>query len=150
MGQFIANFQSPFSGAFLCFAYFNALDKAVTTYLSIPIFRGFSLFPICMYFLMSFISSFIFQSPFSGAFLCFAAERCFPSPSFCSLSIPIFRGFSLFRKMTLSSKTALYLCFQSPFSGAFLCFYDYCSYRNARIALTFNPHFQGLFFVSLS
>ncbi len=118
-----AGFQSPFSGDFLCFRSCKDDRRWVFLHrntLSISIFRRFSLFQlqdiadvkaVCATFNLHFqeiffvskinrentsLSKRIFQSPFSGDFLCFV----------------------------LSGGTGIIACddFQSPFSGDFLCF----------------------------
>ena len=64
----------------------------------------------------------IFQSPFSGDFLCFT---------------------KLFGKTPI-----IRVLFQSPFSGDFLCFVGTTHASHTRLVLSFNLHFQETFFVS--
>ena len=113
--------------------------------LSISIFRRLSLFQNRKG--IQGIYRYIFQSPFSGDFLCFTKEGNTCTRYRRSLSISIFRRLSLFRvlndkttidniKLSISIFRRLSLfrvykmcwnltldaIFQSPFSGDFLCF----------------------------
>ena len=162
-------FQSPFSGDFLCFT--TKLKESITKHsLSISIFRRLSLFlqvitvsfRLLLYLSISIfrrLSLFligwsrvninkedIFQSPFSGDFLCFDVDdvllrrprvlsisifrrlSLFPladgskPETIAGLSISIFRRLSLFLWRKRFSSLPSTAAFQSPFSGDFLCF----------------------------
>ncbi len=139
-------FQSPFSGDFLCFAIIDHYPLPFPVRLSISIFRRLSLFRNTIFTIFTnamevlSISIFrrlslfhplparvgivpvrVFQSPFSGDFLCFIGEPGAGKTHTC--------------------------VFQSPFSGDFLCFFipSDLSQLNHR---SFNLHFQETFFVS--
>ena len=68
-----------------------------------------------------FIALCIFQSPFSGDFLCFPHMKGRQAAPRVELSISIFRRLSLFLNHHTFHQN-LDLHFQSPFSGDFLCF----------------------------
>ena len=137
-------FQSPFSGDFLCFL--KSLIHCITSsfFLSISIFRRFSLFHKVVeslssanerFFQSPFSGDFLcfrlkqigrkdesyFQSPFSGDFLCFAFKHNNIHTNSSCLSISIFRRFSLFHIHAFFYINSWH-DFQSPFSGDFLCF----------------------------
>ncbi len=63
-------FQSPFSGDFLCFNVYSKIPQFIQNILSISIFRRLSLFPSYKWEGTIYWVS-VFQSPFSGDFLCF-------------------------------------------------------------------------------
>ena len=115
-------FQSPFSGDFLCFeGYEWRRSKGFARRLSISIFRRFSLFRLSF-------------------------DNCEAIP--LQLSISIFRRFSLFPLMGRWTNMACTESFQSPFSGDFLCFPMLSASTRSTSYLSFNLHFQEIFFVS--
>ena len=108
-------FQSPVLGAFLCFVKLVLFHQKQLDSLSIPSFRGFSLFRQTKQFLHS-----TFQ-----------------------LSIPSFRGFSLFQTWFWGYITMKVSIFQSPVLGAFLCFtYTYSNKDFWLVELSI-PSFRG-------
>ena len=139
------DFQSPFSGDFLCFKSPLSTRSSILSFLSISIFRRLSLFPTTWWSGNSPVDL-NFQSPFSGDFLCFCSAGFVHDVSRCRLSISIFRRLSLFLHRCFVELFCFAL-FQSPFSGDFLCFSAYIRYMSIG-TLAFNLHFQETFFVS--
>ena len=87
-------FQSPVLGVFLCFL-FEFDGAGNNRIISIPSFRGFSLFR-CTKCGTCIPSKPRFQSPVLGVFLCFQSSL-YAVFDVNHISIPSFRGFSLFR-----------------------------------------------------
>ena len=114
-------FQSPFSGDFLCFQAYRALD---------PVIPGS--------FNLHFQEIFFVSQPGGGATI----------DKNTNLSISIFRRFSLFPPDTIVGVSYILKHFQSPFSGDFLCFRVLTDGDTFNENIAFNLHFQEIFFVS--
>ncbi len=91
----------------------------------------------------------IFQSPFSGDFLCFQNKRRTNYNEKRNLSISIFRRFSLFREIPKNLPKNVLEAFNLHFQEIFFV----SSKELQRVVLreegSFNLHFQEIFFVSL-
>ena len=170
-GELTKDFQSPVLGVFLCFI--TRIAKTVFFSASFnPQFQGFFSVSVrgtlCLRWLpppfqspvlgvflcfsgfadQAFRRRFInFQSPVLGVFLCFIFGTLRKEIRIRCLSIPSFRGFSLFpfNLEHLKDKIAIY--FQSPVLGVFLCFLK-VRWLTSDGEVAFNPQFQGFFSVS--
>ena len=152
LGRVLKDFQSPFSGDFLCFKVkevplpemkcsFNLHFQetffvselvaeqlsVLDSFLSISIFRRLSLFPTTTT-EFTFART-VFQSPFSGDFLCFSSDLDEETLEVISFQSPFSGDFLCFRLLYSSSMLASFI-FQSPFSGDFLCFSNICRKRD--------------------
>ena len=88
------DFQSPVLGAFLCFRVVVVVESEHVVDFQSPVLGAFLCFVALR--CRELDERAHFQSPVLGAFLCFGIElECCTDPS-CLLSIPSFRGFSLF------------------------------------------------------
>ena len=112
----------PSFRGFSLFLFDGSFTTSSSTFLSIPSFRGFSLFHLGLKLSLQLCLKEIFQSPVLGAFLCFGGLEGLKEWATENLSIPSFRGFSLFLTAVISVLYMLRLLFQSPVLGAFLCF----------------------------
>ena len=166
----VHTFQSPFSGDFLCFPDNPEHSVLFDVNLSISIFRRLSLFRIEDE-IDELKTLLIFQSPFSGDFLCFPSEilkyiqqaGLFQSPfsgdflCFIIFRLKICQQLSIFQSpfsgdflcftMHVSNNRFKNINFQSPFSGDFLCFGVQKELEEPYL-ISFNLHFQETFFVS--
>ena len=115
-------FQSPFSGDFLCFDFMRYTAK---TYMNTTFNLHFQeiFFVSLTNGVHKLLTKSTFQSPFSGDFLCFQKGEFYIG--------------------------GIERDFQSPFSGDFLCFLrNIFVERLDKLGLSFNLHFQEIFFVS--
>ena len=138
-------FQSPFSGDFLCF--FNTARNCGVRrkWLSISIFRRFSLFRTLTVAVADVDEA--FQSPFSGDFLCFLSSHILFSLSILSFNLHFQEIFFVSIDMECAYMKTVVI-FQSPFSGDFLCFPVRNNPELSPSKEPFNLHFQEIFFVS--
>ena len=166
------SFQSPFSGALLCFPMKVCTAILANTVPFNPHFQG--LFSASNTDWQQNVWKFSFNPHFQGLFSASKPRYTLSNPKAPELSIPIFRGSSLllkfkdflenwaydlsipiFRGSSLLLNTTsfpvkqLSFCvFQSPFSGALLCFRVQRGTKDTAEKQAFNPHFQGLFSAS--
>ena len=140
-GGAVRNFQSPVLGVFLCFLTIITLSCLLVDFFQSPVLGVF----LCFLF-QSFsgrrLGSLSFQSPVLGVFLCFWELACKMGYWNIELSIPSFRGFSLFpfRLMEENIRKAV---FQSPVLGVFLCFVSLERRRPRRLECLSIPSFRG-------
>ena len=139
------NFQSPFSGDFLCFLNLAYIPFVAVVALSISIFRRLSLFPTILI-ERAYKDEEIFQSPFSGDFLCFTAKKVEPTETEKNFQSPFsgdFLCFLLHEITELAGRNSFNLHFQETF---FVLLHQFVSHPF--LVVSFNLHFQETFFVS--
>ena len=142
-------FQSPFSGDFLCFPRWASCFPSW-------LYRSFNLHFQETFFvsgIKDLVQEYgykIFQSPFSGDFLCFIRSISLDIP-FLTLSISIFRRLSLFHeKDNWTSHCKRLWSFNLHFQETFFVSQEQEQTLLPVLMTTFNLHFQETFFVSLS
>ncbi len=139
----LINFQSPFSGDFLCF------ERKI--YISVLDCKTFNLHFQEIFFVSHFNTqtsvryTVHFQSPFSGDFLCFCTRpprgrAAQIAPFNLHFQEIFFVSLSKFDRQLLSA-----VAFQSPFSGDFLCFIDTRIRDMEEVNTVFQSPFSGDF-----